>query len=46
MDTIPNTIVNKYYDNLDIFNNKCEIVSPNCLNIVQWNVRGINVFEI
>lgn len=44
MDTLPNMIVNKYYNSLNAFNQNCGM-NNNCLNVIQWNVRGMNNFE-
>ena len=45
MDSTPNTIQNKYYNCLSDFNKSYVNVVNNCLNVVQWNIRGINDFE-
>lgn len=45
MDLIANTTSNKYYCNLHDFNSKSNIENTNNLNILQWNVRGMNVLD-
>lgn len=45
MDSTPDIIINKYHDSLHDLNKQCVMVDKKSLNIVQWNVRGINDFR-
>lgn len=45
MDSTTSMIQNTYYDCLSDFNKKYVRVVTNCLNVIQWNIRGLNDME-